>query len=228
MLYELAHFIKDKCSCLWDAVEWGNAWVFYLQHNKALQGVPQLLENMSDDTFSLRVTGDSDAMRLEKFFAEQPKSAFEFFKPHDFDRKSIQKILRNMAFQTFVVMEHDEIVGYFFLRSFINGKCFCGIMADYRSRGKGVGKLMVKAIERIAVHEGLRMFASISPDNYASLNSFKAVSDVRIIKTLENGYYYIECIPKLGSTNLGGADYQIVVVLSSIAFNVREEVRYAA
>lgn len=204
MLYELAHFIKDKCGFLWNAVEWGNACVFSLQHKKALKEIPQLLESMSNDTFVIRKTEDPDAQKLEKFFAEQPKSAFEFFKPHEFDRKSIQKILRNKAFQTFVVTEHDEVIGYFFLRSFINGKCFRGRMADYRSRGKGVGKLMAKAIEQIAVHEGLRMFASISPDNYASLNSAKAVSDVRIIKILENGYYYIECTPKINIQNGGG------------------------
>lgn len=196
MLYELAHFIKDRCSFLWDVVEWGNACVFSLQHKKVLQEVPQLLERFSDVTFTIRVTEKSDAIKLERFFAEQPESAFEFFKPHGFDKKSIQKILKNKAFQTFVVTEQDKIVGYFFLRSFINGKCFRGRMTDYRYRGKGIGKIMAKAIEQIAVYEGLRMFASISPDNYASLNSAKAVSDVKIIKTLENGYYYIECTPK--------------------------------
>ena len=61
----------------------------------------------------------------------------------------------------------QQIVGYFFLRPFVNGKCFRGRIADYCSRGKGIGKLMAKA-----------------------------VSDVRIIKTLDNGYYYIECKPK--------------------------------
>ena len=230
MLYVFAHFIKDKCSFIWDAVEWGNAWIFSVQYKKVLQGVPLLLESISNDTFTLRVTEDSDAQKLEKFFAEQPEGAFEFFKPHDFDKKSIRKILQNKAFQTFVVTEHDTIVGYFFLRSFINGKCFRGRMADYRSRGKGVGKLMSKTIELIAIHEKLRMFASISPDNYASLNSAKAVSDVRIIKTLENGYYLIECTPKQNNTNQGGEsiDNLIVVVLLFVSFNIGKEVRYAA
>ena len=126
MLYDLAHFIKDKCSFLWDAVEWGNAIVFSLLHKKALQGIPQLLKNISNETFTLRMTNVSDATKLEKFFEEQPESAFEFFKPHDFDGKTIQKILRNKAFFTFVVTEHDNIVGYFFLRAFVNGKCFRG------------------------------------------------------------------------------------------------------
>lgn len=197
MLYEIAHFIKDKCSLLWDAVEWGNSYVFSSLHKKALQVVPQLLESISNDTFTIRVTEDSDTNKLEKFFAEQPESSFEYFKPHDFDRKSIQKILRNKAFLTFVVTEHDNIVGYFFLRAFVNGKCFRGKIVDYRWRNKGIAKQMGIATNCIAKHLGLRMFASISPDNYASLASSKAVNDVRIVKTLDNGYYYIEYAPKM-------------------------------
>ena len=42
----------------------------------------------------------------------------------------------------------------------------------------------------------VRLFGSISPDNYASLASTKAVNDIRIIKTLDNGYYYVEYLPK--------------------------------
>lgn len=215
MLYEVAHFIKDKCSFLWDAVEWGNAFVFSLQHRKALQGVSQLLQGISNDTFTIRATEGSDLIDLEKFFAEQPESSFEFFKPHGFDRKSILKILKNKAFQTFLVTKQGKIVGYFFLRSFINGKCFRGRMADYRMRGMGIGKLMAKALEEVAVYEGLRMFASISPENHASLNSAKDVSDIRIIRTLDNGYYYIECTPKRSSQNKGGviSDYQAIGML---------------
>lgn len=196
MLYDLAHFIKDNCGFLWDAVERVNAYFFSLKYQKKLNCIPIILKDMSDDTFVVRQTVESDAKGLVKFFAEQPENAFEFFKPHDFDERSVLKILKNKAFQTFVVTENDSIVGYFFLRSFVNGKCFRGRMADYRTRGRGVGKLMAKAIEKIAVYEELRMFASISPDNLASLNSAKSVSNLRIIKTLDNGYYYIECTPK--------------------------------
>ncbi|MBQ8501357.1 MAG: GNAT family N-acetyltransferase [Bacteroides sp.] len=212
MLYELAHLIKDKCTFLWNAVEWGNAFLFVLKYKSKLIGVPQILESVSNDTFSIRKTEESDAKMLETFFAEQPESTFEFFKPHGFDEKSILKVLKNKAFQTFVVTEGDEIVGYFFLRSFINGKCFRGRITDYKLRGRGVGKMMARAFELVAVHEGLRMFASISPENLASLKSAKAVSDIRIIKTLENGYYYIECMPKLYKGKLGGvADNQLVM-----------------
>lgn len=206
MLYELAHFIKDKCSFLWDAVEWGNAYAFSLLHKESLKELPKLLKGISNETFTVRMTEGMDATRLEKFFAEQPEDAFEFFKPHGFDRKSIQKILRNKAFQTFVITEHDEIVGYFFLRSFVNGKCFKGRMVDYRQRNRGIAKLMGKAINETAVLMGLRIFTTISPNNYASLASTKAVNDIKVVKTLDNGYYYIECTPKVNKTNSGGGN----------------------
>ncbi|MBQ3190719.1 MAG: GNAT family N-acetyltransferase [Bacteroides sp] len=196
MLYELAHFIKDKCSFLWDAVEWSNAALFSLQHRGALKEIPLILKRISNDTFTIRMTEDEDAKKLEAFFVEQPESAFEFFKPHGFDEKSVMKVLKNKAFLTFVVVEGDKIIGYFFLRSFINGKCFKGRLVDYRWRNKGIAKQMGIAINEIAIHLGMRIFTTISPDNYASLASTKAVNDIKIVKTLENGYYYIECTPR--------------------------------
>lgn len=196
MLYEVAHFIKDKFSFIWNAVEWGNETIFTLQHKKGLKDIPEILRKVSSDTLTVRQTKDSDVAPLVTFFAEQPEEAYKFFKPHGFDEKSLKKVLRNKSFMTFVVTEGDLIVGYFFLRSFVNGKCFKGRMVDYRQRGKGIAKFMGIAINNVATHLGMRIYTTISPENYASLASTKAVNDIKIVKTLENGYYYIECTPK--------------------------------
>lgn len=206
MLYEIAHVVKDKFGFLWEAVEWGNAEAFALMHKKGLNDIPEILKEVSNDTFTIRMTEEDDAPKLAKFFSEQPEDAYKFFKPHGFDEKSVRKVLRNKAFMTFVVAEGEEIVGYFFLRSFVNGKCFKGRMVDYRQRNRGIAKLMGIAINRTATRLGMRIFTTISPENYASLASTKAVNDIKIVKTLENGYYYIECTPKQPSekTQWGG------------------------
>lgn len=196
MIYEVAHFVKDKLGFLWDVVEWSNETVFVLLHKKGLQDIPEILKNVSTDSLTVRQANDSDIDALVSFFAEQPEDAYKFFKPHGFDKKSMKKVLRNKSFMTFVVTEGDVIVGYFFLRSFINGKCFKGRMVDYRQRGKGIAKFMGIAINNVATHLGMRIYTTISPENYASLASTKAVNDIKIVKTLENGYYYIECTPK--------------------------------
>ena len=43
---------------------------------------------------------------------------------------------------------------------------------------------------------GLRMFGSISPKNPASMAVAKAVNEIKILETLENGDFYIEFLHK--------------------------------
>ena len=151
MLYEIAHIIKDKFGFLWGAIEWGNASLFSFIYGKRLKEIPAILKNCGDETFLVRETNLEDASRLAAFFKEQPEEAFDYFKPHGFDEKSISKVLRNKAFLTYVVEEGNKIVGYFFMRSFVNNKTFKGYMVDYRQRGKGIARLMGIAMNRIDI-----------------------------------------------------------------------------
>lgn len=112
MLYEIAHVLKDKFGFLWEAVELGNEKLFVLMHKDSLKDIPEILKEVSNETFTIRMTDESDAPKLAKFFSEQPEDAFEFFKPHGFDDKSIRRIVRNKAFQTFVVMDGDRAIGF--------------------------------------------------------------------------------------------------------------------
>ncbi len=195
MLYKLAHILRDRFGFLWNIIEWCNAFVFALTHGSALRKIPGILEECSGQ-FTLRVAAPADAAPLAAFFAEQPEEAFKFFKPHAFDEKTLSKNIRNKAFLTFLVLDGEKIVGYFFLRCFVNGKSFRGRIVDYRWRNKGIAKQMGLTMNKIIAILKVRLFGSISPDNYASLQSTKAVNDIRIIKTLDNGYYYIEYLPK--------------------------------
>ena len=195
MLYKLAHILRDRFGFLWNIIEWCNAFAFALTHGSALRKIPGILEECSGQ-YTLRMAEVADAEALANFFAEQPEEAFEFFRPHGFDKKSLTKIIRNKAFLTFLVLDNEKIVGYFFLRCFVNGKSFRGRIVDYRWRNKGIAKLMGITMNKIITLLKVRLFGSISPDNYASLASTKAVNDIRIIKTLDNGYYYVEYLPK--------------------------------
>lgn len=195
MLYEVAHIIKERFLFLWKVVEWGNATLFYLMHKKKLIEVNSVLELLSND-YRFRTTTEEDVERLVVFFARQPEEAFEFFKPHGFDGKAIRKVVKNKAFLTFVVLKDDAIVGYFFLRCFVNGKCFRGKIVHKDWQGRGIAKLMGSAMTKVAQHLDLCMFGSISPENYASMASAKASNDIKVHKTLGNGYYCIEFLPK--------------------------------
>ena len=195
MLYKLAHIIKERFGFIWDFIEWLNATAFSLTHRKQLKKLPQVLDSCSGE-YQFRLAQPSDASALVTFFANQPEEAYEFFKPHDFDATSIKKVIDNKAFQSIVVWKEQTIVGYFFLRCFVNGKCFRGKIVDKNWQGKGIAKQMGIVMTKVSQALGMRMFGSISPENYASLASAKASNEIKIHQTLDNGYYYIEFLPK--------------------------------
>lgn len=195
MLYKLAHIFRDKFGFLWNIIEWCNAFVFSLTHRSALKKIPEILKECSGQ-FTLRMAAPADANPLATFFAEQPEDAFKFFKPHAFDEKKLSKIISNRAFLTFLVLDGEKIVGYFFLRCFVNGKCFKGYMVAYTYRGMGIAKLEGLAMNKVNESLGLRMFGSISPENTASMAAAKSVNEVKILEKLENGDFYVEFLPK--------------------------------
>lgn len=195
MLYEITHYIQSKMPWLWDVFEEGNALAFSLLHYRKLKDIPGLLENISDK-YHVTIAINEDAKALTQFFVQQPEESFKFFKPHEFDEKTVSKLINRKSFLMFLVKDDEEIVGYFFLRCFANGSAFKGRIVDSNHRNMGIAKLMGNAINNVVLHLGLRLFTTISPENYTSLASTKAVNDIKIVRTLENGYYYIECFPK--------------------------------
>lgn len=195
MLYKLAHILRDRFGFIWNMVEWLNAFVFAVMHKKQLAEIPEILQGFSSK-FTLRLAAIADVKSLAKFFAEQPEEAFKFFRPHNFDEKSLARIIKNKAFLTFLVLDGEKIVGYFFLRCFVNGKSFKGYIVDNAYKGRGIAKLEGLAMNKINEGLGLRMFGSISPENPASMAVAKAVNEIKVLETLENGDLYIEFLPR--------------------------------
>lgn len=177
---------------LWQMVEWGNDILFMLRFGRQ-RGLPA-----GADGFSLAWATKDDVAEMERFFARQPKEAFEFFKPHEFDAKTLEKLVRRRSFLMFLVRnETKELVGYGFVRSFFNGKGFLGKMTDRDCRGKGVGTLIVRSAMQVCTAMNLRMLESISPDNKASMCCSQAACDVTVLEQMADGTLLIEDRPKL-------------------------------
>ena len=187
MVYELTHFLQDKLPFIWEMVEWGNSALFQVRYGR--KDVSAVLEQCP----SFAEVEESDVPDLVRFFAAQPEEAFQFFRPHEFDEKTLRKLQRRKSFLMYCVRDEEgRIVGYFFLRCFFIGKAFLGKMVDVNSQGKGIGTQMCLCAMDIAQTLGLRMFETISKDNIASLCSTEKVLDTRIVEEMENGYLYIE------------------------------------
>lgn len=192
-LYQLAHTLKDKLPFIWDVIEKVNEFLFVIRYGKNVKNIAITCVPYEYELKELRIV---ETNRIVEFFKKQPEEAYTFFHPHGFDAASIKRLQSNRAFLAYVLLENNHIVGYMFLRGFFTGKCFRGKMVDYQNRGRGLAKLLGMIANEIAYNIGLRMFATVSPENIASFASTKAVNEIKIIKQMPNGDYLIEELPK--------------------------------
>ena len=235
MIYELAHIIKERLSFIWNVIEWGNAKIFSLIYGKKLQHLDEVIDEVMVSPYKMRVASEKDIPALLMFFESQPKDSFNFFNPHKFDKSSIQKIVDNQAFITFVLTERqtneDMIVGYAFMRSFVNGSAYRGYIVDAGHRGKGLAKIIGNGLNRVGDALELKMYKSISPENIASMKATQAVCDIEILKMLSNGDYLIRCMSKdvrnVKKYVTGGGKYYFFLVENQ-AVMPQFELRYAA
>ena len=151
-----------------------------------------ILKQYENEIYNYRFLIQSEIPRLHDFFNKQNQEQFSYFKPHDFDNSSLHRLFNNPSFLLFGVFDKDEIIGYFFLRCFINKQCFTGRIVDERYQGQGIAKKMGKILHHIAWTSNFRVFGTASNENIKSLKSYQAINNYRIIKELDNNYIYFE------------------------------------
>lgn len=195
MIYELAHWLQRQMPWLWTAIEDMNALAFELRYGgkRRLEG-----QEWSGKTPSerIRLATDHDAAALAHFFAAQPEEAYRWFRPHAFDEGTVRRLLRSRSYIIYVMEEGGEIIGYAFLRCFVNGKCFLGKMVDVAHQGRGVCTSLCRAGMDMATRLGLRMFESINRDNIGSMRASQKACEVVVVEELEDGDVLIEDFPK--------------------------------
>ena len=214
MLYELAHFIKDKCPFIWDLAELGNSAAFSIKYRKELRCINGVVNVGVFEPYKMRLAKKDDVGELFLFFQKQPKETFRFFLPHGFSKRSIRKVVGRKSFLAFILLKknntNEEIVGYAFMRSFVSGASYRGYMVDAEHRGQGLAKIIGSGLNRVGDALRLDMYKSISPQNLASMKVTQAVCDTEILKTLENGDFLIKCTSKhtmeINNNLTGGGD----------------------
>jgi RimJ/RimL family protein N-acetyltransferase len=189
MLYELAHILQTRTPWLWEGVEALNGMVCGWKI-----GDVQSLQSCLPE--GMRIADVNDAERLADFFACQPEESFKWFRPHGFDEETMRKLLGRKSYIIYVLEEEGEIIGYAFLRCFINGKCFLGKMVDVNHQGKGVCTKLCKVGMDIAQKTGFRMFESINKENIGSMKASQKACDVIVVEELDNGDLLIEDKPR--------------------------------
>lgn len=195
-MVRLLVYIKHHLAFIWSWVEWGNSFLFNLLYGKKLRkAIPDVLDKI-DSEYQFRWLRKEEMSQLADFFTKQSDSAYEFFKPHGFDLKSLVSKNKDKSFIMIGAFSGNEMVGYCFLRCFFNKHVFRGKIVDIQYQGRGIAKMMGRLTTEICQLAGFRLFATISRNNVKSISSSKAVNDICIIKELPNDYLYVEYLLK--------------------------------
>ena len=193
MLYNIAHFLRDKLSWLWNLIEWLNSLLFALRYGKKLKSFHF---SFVPDGYDIVPLKEVQTDKMVDFFARQPEEAFTFFHPHGFDSKSIKRLQKNKSFLAYVLKDksNDNLAGYCFNKSFFHGQGFRGRMVDIDYRGKGLGTAMNKILNEVGFGIGLRLFETVSKDNVASYRSALSASNVKVVKEMPENELYLEIL----------------------------------
>jgi hypothetical protein len=188
-------FIKHNFSFLWRLIEWFNGLLFSIFYgSRMVSMLPGVFNNSVMPPYTCRRLLPQDAEPLHELINSQKESDLKYFNPHKFDLASIKKQFTNRSFLLMGVFDGKKLAGYFFLRFFINKRCFVGRLIDISYRGKGIGPLMNTIMYEIAWHMGFRCLSTISRNNTAVMRAHAKNQRMIVLKELQNDYLLVEFI----------------------------------
>lgn len=191
MIVRLLKHVKRRLPFVWQIIEFCNGIAVTLFYGDKIHKVTNTFLPIGE-TLIYRGLTLNDLPALEKMLLTQPKGFDLYFKPHNFNEKTLKKLLNNPAFLMLGAFEGEKIIGYFFIRFFANHTAFRGKMVDKKYQGKGIAKEMGRIMTEIALGADFRLFATISKLNYGSMMSSAAVNNIKIIRELPDNYVHIE------------------------------------
>ncbi len=151
-----------------------------------------LFKNANHADYIYREIEKTDLLNLQQFFNNQDPEQFRFFKPHGFDKATLKRLHSNPAFTMMGVFKGDEIVGYFFLRFFVNKNCFIGRIVDGNHQRKGIARSMNEIMYQAVWQNGFRCLSTISKHNDSIFNFHKKENNMVVLKELPNDYLFVE------------------------------------
>jgi len=190
---KLLIFIKHHLSFIWNIIEKLNNFCFYLIFKKRmLDAGKKVFKQEPSSKYNYRLLNSNDAEALTSLISHQSKEDVRYFNPHGFDIESIRKQFSNHSFLMMGSFDGDKLIGYFFLRFFVNKKCFVGRLIDKDYRGKGIGVVMNNFMYKIAWTMNFRCLSTISKNNKAVMHAHSRNKSMVILKNLSNDYLLVE------------------------------------
>lgn len=191
-IVEFLKFIKNSCPWIWNFIEFCNGLLVRLFYGRKIDNaIASALCNIGSE-YAYKRLSKIHVEQLVEFISQQPSGFDTFFKPHGFTAKDFKRVLTNGTFILIGAFDNDKLIGYCFIRFFINKSAFRGKIVDKEYQGRGIAKQMGLILSKVASNAGFRVYATISKDNVASLKSAKYGSSIEVIKELPDNYLYVE------------------------------------
>ncbi|MCH5240178.1 MAG: hypothetical protein J1F38_08135 [Muribaculaceae bacterium] len=190
--------IKHTFPGLWKLVEKVNGSLFSLLYKNPKEITKRVIVDYENGDFKYSIVEKNDIPQLIAFRKRQKFEYLKYFDPHRFDKETLEALIENKAYSLMKITEKssDTIVGYFFIRCFLVGKAFHGLITDQEYVNRGLGTTMWQISMKICSQMGVRMFATVSKFNIPSLKSASNATQVRKVNKLDNDFLLIECYPK--------------------------------
>jgi len=189
-------FIKHNLGFIWIIIERVNDLLFYLLYHKRLDKVArEVFKEIQHHSVVFKRISIAESASLYELIRNQPASDLTYFKPHSFEFKSIVRQTRKPSFLMMGAFINDSLIGYFFLRLFVNRKCFVGRLIDKNYRGHGIGVTMNRIMYEIAWRMKFRCLSTISRNNHAVIKAHSGNRYMSVLKELKDDYLLVEFLP---------------------------------
>ena len=188
-------YIKHNLKFVWKIIDRVNAILFSLFYSSTMGKIlPIVFNEFAKPAYSYRKLKISDAEALFDMINRQDPSDLEYFRPHGFDMNSINIQFGNQAFLMMGAFDGAKMTGYFFLRFFVNKKCFVGRLIDKDYRGKGIGQVMNSIMYETSWRIGFRCLSTISRNNSLVMRAHSKNKGMVVLKELQNDYLLVEFV----------------------------------
>lgn len=190
-------YIKHRFVFIWQLIETINALLFRFLHGRKFKNItPSVFSYFGLPGYTFRQLSDNDLPDLHSLINKQAPGRLDYFKPHAFDERSLQKAYNNPSFLMMGAFEGPQLVGYFFLRCFWNRKCFVGRLIDQPYEGKGIGRVMNSIMYNIGWRSGFQVLSTISKNNHLVMKSHANNPLMVVLKELDNDFLFVEFVEK--------------------------------
>jgi len=185
-------YIKHNLKVVWTLIEFCNEVCLKIIYKKqfALLKEQHYSLRSTNNEFQYRRITIADQEMLQKFLDFQEKDRIKYFNPHSFTSGGLRAVLKSGNYVTFGYFFENQLIGYFFMRLFVNKKIFLGYIVDSNYAGKKIGKDMVRIMYRLAKSLGWEAYATIAKQNLPSLKLHKH----EVVKQLPNEYMLVRLI----------------------------------